>query len=246
MYNQGYTFTNAGHAAITTGIYQNISNSGSELPQKPSFFQYWLQQTGLPNSQAWIITTKDKLEVLSNCYDPAFNNKFRPYTDCGNAGLGTGYRQDSTTLQKTLAVMGSYHPQVLLVNFKEPDAAGHSADSLAYMQGILDTDLYIEQIWQAIQNDPFYKDQTTLLVTNDHGRHTAGHLDGYVSHNDDCDGCRHIELFALGPNIKKNHSSMVEYSQIDIAATVAKLLHIEMPESDGKPVYDIFEANKIP
>ena len=42
FYNDGFTYTNAGHAAITTGVRQGINNGGNELPRNPSFFQYWL------------------------------------------------------------------------------------------------------------------------------------------------------------------------------------------------------------
>jgi hypothetical protein len=246
MYNDGYCFTNAGHTAITTGVYQNISNVGAELPDKPSFFQYWLKGENRKSSEAWIITTKDKLEVLADCKDPKWNQRYRPWTDCGNSGLGSGYRQDSLTHLRVINALANYHPKLMLVNFKQPDASGHSGDSLAYLNGILETDYYVKKIWEKIQSDPYYKDRTTMLVTNDHGRHTAGHLDGFISHTDNCDGCKHIELFAMGPDIKKNHTSNEVYSQVDICQTVAKLMRIDMPTASGKPILDIFKDNKIP
>src|SRR5687767_8704345 len=61
FYNDGYTYTASGHAAITTGFRQPIENGGKEYPQKPSIFQYWLKHTGKPNTAAWIITSKGKL-----------------------------------------------------------------------------------------------------------------------------------------------------------------------------------------
>ncbi|HQK98709.1 MAG TPA: sulfatase, partial [Bacteroidia bacterium] len=87
----------------------------------------------------------------------------------------------------------------------------------------------------------FYKDQTTLIVTNDHGRHTAGHLDGFVSHGDSCDGCRHVELFGIGPDFKKNYVTDWHYEQIDISNTVAELMGFYMPTSKGKVIKNIFK-----
>lgn len=241
FFNNGYTFTNAGHTAVCTGVYQNINNGGAEYPNYPSIFQYWLKQTGKPPDQAWIITSKDKLEILSDCKDDNWEGKYRPKTDCGNAGLGTGYRQDSITLANAKNVLTANHPGLMLINFKEPDASGHAGDSTGYVQGIIDTDRYIKQIWNMIQSDPYYKDQTALIVTNDHGRHTAGHLDGYVSHTDYCQGCKHIEFFALGPDFKKNYICTNPHDQIDITNTVAELLGIKAPTAKGKVMRDIIK-----
>lgn len=38
FYALGETYTTNGHAALSTGIYQSINNSGQELPIRPSFF----------------------------------------------------------------------------------------------------------------------------------------------------------------------------------------------------------------
>lgn len=241
IYNDGTTTTVPGHTAVATGFYQYIPNDGTAYPEKPSFFQHWLQKYQQPASKAWVIATKDKLEVLSDCLQPDWQGKFRPMADCGVGGLGTGYREDSVTFRKLQAVLTQNHPQLVLINFKQPDAAGHAADSAGYLKGIINTDTYISQLWDRLQSDDFYKDKTALFVTNDHGRHTAGHLNGYVTHGDSCDGCKHIELFALGPDFKRNYVSNVRYGQIDIASTVAALMKIEMPFANGKVISDIFQ-----
>ncbi len=241
FYNNGHTFTNAGHSAMTTGVYQNIDNTGKEYPQNPSFFQYWLKSTGRPAAEAWVITSKDKLTVLSDCINPEWKGKFRPSTDCGVSGLGSGMREDLVTFNNAKAIFSNAHPRLTLINFKEPDVSGHSKDSAGYLKGIQDTDRYIYMLWQQLQADKFYKNQTTLIVTNDHGRHTAGHKDGYVSHADDCDGCRHIELFAMGPDFKENYISNQSYDQIDIASTIAELMGFEIPTAKGKVIQELFK-----
>lgn len=238
--NSGVTSTTPGHTAMCTGVYQNIHNGGGEYPANPSIFQYWLKTNDGRPTHAWVIASKDKLAVLSDCTDGAWQGTFRPSVDCGNAGLATGYREDSTTFKNVKTVLSSYHPRLMIVNFKEPDASAHAGDSTGYLQGIYDTDNYIFQIWEKLQSDGFYKDQTTLIVSNDHGRHTAGHIDGYQSHGDDCDGCRHIEFFAIGPDFKKGFTSTTAYEQIDIANTIAELMGFQMPSSDGKVMKDIF------
>ncbi len=241
FYNNGTTSTNPGHTAICTGVYENINNGGAEYPTNPSIFQYWLKTFNRPKSEAWVIATKDKLEVLSDCKDLNWKGTYRPSTDCGNLGLGTGYRDDNTTFISVATKLTTNHIRLAIVNFKQPDAAGHSADSAAYIQGILDTDNYIYQLWQQLQNDNFYKDKTTLIVTNDHGRHTAGYLDGYVSHGDYCDGCKHVEFFAIGPDFKEGFTSTAPYEQIDISTTIGELMGFSIPTSNGKVMKDIFK-----
>jgi len=197
FYNNVYTATCPGHGAICTGVYENINNTGMQYPENPSIFQYWRKTFNRPNNEAWVIATKDKLEVLSDCVNPDWKGSYRPSTDCGVNGLFTGYREDSVTFKKLKLILTNNPVRLAIVNFKQPDASGHLADYEAYLQGIVDTDHYVNELWDLVQHNPFYKDKTTLIVTNDHGRHTTGHLDGFVSHGDLCEGCKHVELFCL-------------------------------------------------
>ncbi len=239
MYNQGFTYTTCGHTALTTGVYQNINNGGYEYPKEPSYLQHWLEKTGNPSSDAWVITTKDKLQVLSDCVNPQWKNRYLPMTDCGVSGLFTGYRNDSTTFAHIKKVITDFHPRLMFVNFKEPDASGHANNWNKYLQGIVDTDKYIGELWDMLQENPIYRGNTTLFVTNDHGRHLDGWLDGFVSHGDTCAGCRHINLLALGPDFRQDCIDATPYSQVDICATAAELMGIQMPASTGKVMHTL-------
>ena len=145
---------------------------------------------------------------------------------------------------KASDVLATDHPRLLMVNFKQPDAAAHATSYTGYLQGIVDTDNYIYRIWLQLQDDPFYKDQTTLFVTNDHGRHSSGHRDGFISHGDHCDGCRHIELFAIGPDFRKDYECSKHYSQIDITSTIAELMGFDLPGTKGKVIDAIFDRSE--
>jgi hypothetical protein len=241
FYNTGYTFTNAGHTSITTGVDQMINNSGYEYPQKPSIFQYWRRAKNAPADKAWVIATKDKLHILSDCYDTTMAGQFRPSFDCGVNGPYTGYRDDSTTFLHALHKLQTYHPDMVLINFKEPDASGHANNWLAYLNGIRKTDEYVGEIWEYIQSDPYYAGTTTLFVTNDHGRHDDGWLDEFVSHGDNCNGCRHIELLAVGPDFKENYVCTNTYNQRDLAKTISQLMLFPMPTGTGNVMLDLFK-----
>jgi arylsulfatase A-like enzyme len=240
FYNSGLTYTNAGHTAMTTGIYETIANNGYQLPSNPSIFQYWRKATAKPADKAWVISTKDKLHILSNCTDTTWE-PFRPMFDCGVNGPFTGYRDDSTTLSHAMNVFQTWHPDVVLINFKEPDASGHANDWPAYLNGVMKTDEYVGQIWDYLQSDPYYAGTTTLFVTNDHGRHDDGWLDGFVSHGDNCNGCRHIELLAVGPDFKQNYICSATYSLVDIPRTISQLMMFPMSTGNGQVMHQIFK-----
>ncbi len=231
--NAGPTYTNAGHAALTTGFYQEIDNSGKELPAHASVFQRHLAASGAPAEDAWIVCSKDKLDILSDTRDPKWSGKHRPRSDCGKGGPGHGYRRDPETVARVLAVLAEHHPHLMIVNLLEPDAQGHANDWEAYLRGIRDTDRDVGLIWQALNQDPVYAGRTTLFVTNDHGRHPDGHKDGFVSHGDDCPGCHHIELLAIGPGFAPGAVVDEPRGQIDIAVTAARILGVELPGSAG-------------
>jgi hypothetical protein len=239
--NMGYTYTNAGHAAMLTGIYQPINNSGGEKPAEPNIFQYLLNKANLPRDQTWLISSKDKLAALADCNNVAWQGKFLPETDCGVSGLGSGYREDSVTLSNALATLRTHKPTLTLIHFREPDYSGHSGVWDNYVRGIQTTDEYVWQIWNYLQSDSAYAGVTTLIITNDHGRHQDNVLDGFVSHGDNCWGCRHIELLAIGPDLKRNVELSTPYELRDIPATIGELLHFKTPRSEGAVMWELFK-----
>ena len=243
FHNYGVTFTNPGHTAIATGVYQQINNTGQEIPKNPSIFQYWLKESKEDSTKAWIIASKDKLQVLANCKDSSWNNTFMPATNCGigGNGVGSGYRDDSLTFIQVKTILNNYHPKLTLINFKEPDASGHANNWNGYLEGIKTTDEYVYQIWNMLQNDPIYANKTSLFVTNDHGRHLDGLRDGFISHGDDCSGCRHINLFAAGPDFKKGKVVNVNRNQLDLSATIAELMGFAHPTGKGNVMRELFE-----
>ncbi len=241
MANDGPTYTNAGHSALTTGFHQEINNSGQELPRNPSITQR-LIAAGTDPKQVWVVSSKDKLQILTDSAAPEWNHRHVCSSDCGKDGAGSGYRDDRVTFERVKAVISEQHPRFLLINFKEPDGSGHAKKWDEYLANIQVTDHYAGQVWAHIQADPQMKDVTTLFITNDHGRHLDGHKDGYISHGDDCAGCRKIELVAIGPDFKRGVTSDIHRNQTDVAVTAAALLGLTIPGSDGKIMNELFST----
>lgn len=242
--NEGYTYTCSGHTAICTGVYQNIRNNGTETPRYPSIFQHYLKATGKSRTAAYVIASKDKLSILTNCEKKAWRDQYRPGQDCGNNGLNSGFRSDQQTYDSTIEILKKDKPNLVIVNFRQPDAWGHAGNWEKYLSTTKQTDEFIYRIFQFLQRDENYKDNTTLFVTNDHGRHLDGKKDGFISHGDGCEGCRHINFFAQGPDFKSNLICDTPRETIDIPVTIAELLGFKMEYAKGQVMTELFKDYK--
>jgi Type I phosphodiesterase / nucleotide pyrophosphatase len=247
MANDGPTYTNAGHTALVTGFHQEINNSGLELPRYPTLSQR-LIAAGAEKNHTWIVASKDKLQILSDSSAPEWKHVHIGASDCGKAGggVGAGYRDDQTTMERAKAIITAHRPRFMLINLKEPDSTGHGKDWDGYLAQIRVTDAYAGALWKHLQADPEMRDRTALFITNDHGRHLDGHLDGFVSHGDDCAGCRKIELLAIGPDFRRGATVDQHRSQIDVAVTCAALLGLTIPGSKGQIMQELFSSAIIP
>ena len=237
--NSGDTRTAPGHTSICTGVNEPINNSGLELPSYPSIFQYWIKKYKKSTTDAWVIASKDKLEVLGDCELSEWKGQYQPSTDCGNNGLGSGYRPDDLTTSAALYHLKMHHPQMVLINFRNPDYAGHTGDWNAYLAGIKSTDSLVNVLVEFLNDDPVYKERTAIFITNDHGRHLDGVADGFKSHGDGCAGCRKISLLAMGPDFKAGTVVSSVHDQRDLAATIAQIMNVSIPTSDGKAISEL-------
>jgi phosphopentomutase len=132
------------------------------------------------------------------------------------------------------------HPRYVLINLKEPDFSGHAKDWDGYLAGLKASDSIAWALWQFLESDSFYAGRTAYFVTSDHGRHLDGIKDGFVSHGDDCEGCRRMILFAAGPDFLKGVIVETAREQIDLAVTAARLLGLRLPGSLGKILPELF------
>ena len=86
-----------------------------------------------------------------------------------NAGFHGSYPTDVKTARDGLALL-SRHDRVIYVAFGDSDEFAHAGDYAHYLAALERGDEYLREIWQRLQSDPFYKGQTTLFVSTDHGR----------------------------------------------------------------------------
>ncbi|MEP7321728.1 MAG: alkaline phosphatase family protein [Saprospiraceae bacterium] len=82
-------------------------------------------------------------------------------------------RSDDLTWQTAMEYTKVNHPKILYISLDDTDHYGHEGDYDAYAGAISQFDKYLEEMWNLIQSDPFYKDNTYFLITTDHGRGTS-------------------------------------------------------------------------
>ena len=227
--NEGYTSTVPGHSAILTGTWQNIANDGSERPYKPTLFEYFRKEIGALESENYVVAGKEKLNVLNYSTDPDYGSEY-------NASYTADDLNDSEVYSNLISIMDNFHPRLLIVNLASVDKAGHTGIWNNYINAIKKADRLIYKIYQKIKSDDFYKDSTTIFITNDHGRHDDLH-GGFKNHGDSCEGCRHIMLLALGRNVSKGKIITQSKFQIDIAKTVGNLLSFNTPKAAGENLF---------
>ena len=149
-------------------------------------------------------------------------------------GPGTGYRADSLTLIAVKRILTQYKPNLVLINFMEPDGFAHAGNWPNYIRGINRDDRYVMQLYQFLQKNNAYRNNTTLFITNDHGRHLDTVPPGWTEHGDGCEGCRHISLLALGPDFKIGRTVTDTCTLVDVPSTVAYMLGMPFTQGQGK------------
>jgi Metalloenzyme superfamily len=228
--DEGVTSTNPGQASILSGTWQAIKNDGTERPNKPTIFEYFRKELSAKATDCFIVAGKKKIGALSYSTFAGYGSDFGASIACFEAN-------DSEVYDSLIIIMETYHPKLVLVNFPTTDLKGHTGVWDDYVNALTNADKLIYKLWQKIQNDPFYKNATTLFVTNDHGRHT----DNFKDHGDNCNGCEHIMLLAIGRNIPRGATNSEPHQQVDIARTVGKLLGFTTPYAKG---IELFSNNK--
>ena len=115
-------------------------------------------------------------------------------------------------------------PRVLFVGYGETDEWAHSGRYDLVLRAAHQFDKFVEQLWNTMQSMPVYRDQTTFIITTDHGR--GGGLTAWKDHGSEQKGSENIWIAVLGPDTQplgeREHVSAVTQSQI--AATMAALL----------------------
>lgn len=145
---------------------------------------------------------------------------------------------DELTYFITREVMREFSPRLLLVNFWDMDVAHWGSYSL-YLQAVTRTDRLTGMLWDEIQSNPKYKDQTTLLILPELGRDgDQNTANGFLNHRSGDPSCRNTWLLALGAGVTKGATDK-PIRHVDVAATAAAMLDLKPEGLAGQPAREI-------
>ena len=212
-----------------------IANQQKELSGKVMVFGSW---TMFPN-----IYNEERSKLLINAgYQHSFNpNKTEKEVLIERFQQETprqwnGTRFDIFTHEFALEAMKNHHPKLVFVGYGEADDFGHDADYDQYINAINRNDRMIEELWNYVQSDPFYKDQTTIIVTTDHGR---GNGTEWTDHNAKVKGSDEGFILMFGKGVNPQKIKLKKSSTNQIASTIAELLKLKnwKDKSVGKSLF---------
>ncbi|MEJ7626868.1 MAG: alkaline phosphatase family protein [Ferruginibacter sp.] len=169
------------------------------------------KRNSLNINSSYILTGSDDSSTIINKVQNSIINK-------------TGTRHDLLTFVSAKDYIQSNHPRVVMISLGETDEFAHQGRYDLYLQQANSVDRMIAELWYFVQTDSFYKDQTTFIITTDHGR-GARHTN-WTTHNMIAKGSGDAWLALLGNGIEPlgEMRSAEKLYLNQVAATVAALL----------------------
>ena len=147
-------------------------------------------------------------------------------------------RYDMLTWLCAREYITQHHPRVMFLGLGETDESAHGGHYDLYLQQAAMADKMIADLWYYVQTDPFYKNNTTFIITTDHGRGRSAA--SWHTHSLFTPGSGETWLAMLGPETMPL-GEMKEGQQTwskQLAATIALLLgqKFETPRHIGQPI----------
>ncbi len=174
----------------------------------------------------------------SSAHEPSFTNTYVTRMledmDAATPGEGFGYseRLDLITYGMAMETLRESHPKVFYVAFGDTDEFAHEGQYDNYLEAAHWTDRFIGRIVEYCESDPFYKGNTTYLITCDHGRGVGPE---YTDHGENTARSGETWFMAFGkdvPVLGETSGNGPFYTR-QFAATIADILDVDFTPGNG-------------
>ena len=134
------------------------------------------------------------------------------------------------------------HPRVLFVGYGETDNWAHQGRYDLVLHSAHDFDGFVRELWNTLQALPEYRDQTTFIITCDHGR-GSGPVQ-WKEHGVEEPGSENVWIAVMGPDTPAlgERTQVGTVTQSQIAATLAGLIGKDYPRAEpaaAAPIADV-------
>lgn len=255
-----YWFSYPGYNEIFTGYADTLVNSNSHPPNhnvnvleflhkmpeykgKVATYTSWdafpkilnAERSGFPINSGYANVKADSLSDVQQTLNNLQHWLAKDY--------GGGQRHDGITYSFAKEHIRLHHPRVLQLSFIETDALAHDGRYDFYLDAANYCDAMIGDLWNYLQSDPFYKDQTTLIITEDHGR---GYGDNWQHHYHTVPFSNEIFFAVMGPDTKPlgEIKEPGQLYQNQFAQTIAAFLGVKFNNGHptGEPVKQVLPS----
>jgi hypothetical protein len=253
-------FSAPGYIEILTGEphHDVVSNNLIRYPY-PSFMEHAKEGLGLGYTDVATIGSWEGFALLSSSQPDLF------FTNAGFEEVKPEYatermlwlgeiqhdiislwpegRSDAVGFGMAVETIRKFKPRVLYIAFGETDDWAHQRRYDRYLDYVHVFDSYLERLWTLLQSMDEYRDNTTLIITTDHGRpHDPKE---WVEHGAGMAGSEAIWIAMIGPDVP-HRGEVVPASpvtQSDVAATALKALGLDYRQFNpkmGPPIPEAF------
>lgn len=236
----GMAFSYPGYNEMSTGVPDAKINSNEFGPNPNMTVFEWLNKKPEFHGQVAVFATWSTFKDIFNQqrsqlamqvgWDEPYHGTVTPREELLNQLYRETIKLDSEDVYDSflqpplLDFVKARHPRVLFVGYGETDNWAHAGRYDLVLHSAHEFDRYVQQLWETMQALPEYKDQTTFVITTDHGR-GSGPVE-WKDHGAKQKGSENIWIAVLGPDTESlgERTRTNPLTQAQIAATLAALL----------------------
>ncbi|MFM6924558.1 MAG: alkaline phosphatase family protein [Ferruginibacter sp.] len=208
----------------------SVLNNRVEYKNKVAAFASW-------NLFEYILNEKQAGFYVNSGYQPVSHDSLSETEQLANAVQANtrnnfqSTRNDMLTFVTAKEYIQNMHPKIVFISFGETDEYAHGGNYDGYLQSAHLFDEYLAQLWYLINKDPFYKNNTSFIITTDHGRGQKG--TNWIRHGIFTPGsnCSWLITAGKGFEAKGELKNKNEIFNDQLAQTVAEMLgfHFDPP-----------------
>ncbi len=137
-------------------------------------------------------------------------------------------------------LMTLFAPSLLWITMHDIDIA-HSGTYSLYIDGIRRTDRLCSELWQAVQSEPEYAGNTTLLILPDFGRDADQDSggNGFQHHRTGDVASRTTWMMVMGAGAREGVVYDHPVQSIDLVPSLGAMLGFSPVQSQGKPINEL-------